>query len=111
MNAALSKAKQDKVKCRLACLAAHFRYAEQGCIAYRLASEAAAEKNGDKLAEAEQIARQATGATEEVRPPDASCIDVEIIPASLDRILKPARDAMRTSAKSRPSRIDQDHRN
>lgn len=94
MDKALSRARQEKVRRRLAALDAHFKYAEEGCRAYRLAEEAVQKHDSQLLDQAATLARQAESKLQAAQQADPECVNVELPPRQLDRFLKGARAAI-----------------
>lgn len=99
MENARARARDQQVKRRIAALDAHFKYAEQGCHVYQLVQEAAQNRNQQLLEQATTLARQAEKNLEAAQQADPECVNLELAPAALDRLLKLARATVNSPAK------------
>ncbi len=110
MDKARGDARGEKVKRRLRALDAHLKYAEEGYGAYGLAQQAVRKRDPQLLDLAEKRAREAEAGFMAARQADPECVDLELPPKPLDRMLTEARGALNKAVRSRPAPASAEHR-
>ena len=108
IDQAQAKARDQKVKRRLAALDAHLRYAEQSRRVYDLTQDAARKHDRLLLDQAVQLARQSEEQLRAAAAADPEYVDLELTPRPLNRILGSAQAAVGDPAKKGKSRPPRD---
>lgn len=96
-------ARDDKSQCRLSSLNAHLKYATLAGEAYRLVETTTKTGDPGQFEQAQSLIRQMQDRFRVEREAAGPCCDIDIAPDILDKVLAPARSALKAYGVDHPA--------